>query len=266
MIEQRLSIHGMGAITDGYADIGELAKIADPPPHIRAMIEQAQTMDPAKVESQDMLAQLALRSVHQAWTMAPMAHVNTERVGLILSVPGAPSIRPPLISKACSTPAAGSPRRAISPAAFTPARPASSRLNMASRVRARRWLLTRIRRAAGALSRGLGAGVAIPRRRPVRPRRDRLGRSMLRGGGGSGAARIGALAPACLRSLCQRRTRARGGRGDRGPRRNRRLGNIAPARPSSHAACHPTGKPFPMDAAVSFLESLMRHPSVLTPR
>jgi hypothetical protein len=74
MTNRRLGILGAGVVTESITHIRELA------PHSPATT----LIDPAALAPHDALSQLGLSAVHQAWTMAGMKDVSSERVGLLV--------------------------------------------------------------------------------------------------------------------------------------------------------------------------------------
>ena len=118
-----LAVHGVGVVTDGYGDVGELAaRMGDAPtatPHTKHAFDtevvaralggagdcdatkvpslrqkhgtrpfpEYGILDPSAVAQHDALAQLGLRAGHQAWTMAGLGGgggVAGERIGLLV--------------------------------------------------------------------------------------------------------------------------------------------------------------------------------------
>jgi len=73
----------MGVVTDAYADVHALAKTITPifaaSPWLAAL-ERATTLDPAAVEQHDALTQLAIRAAHQALSMAGRVNVPPGRI------------------------------------------------------------------------------------------------------------------------------------------------------------------------------------------
>ncbi len=73
-----LNISGMGIVTDTIRHVNELI------PSSQKNLAPAEQLDPATVSNQDALTQLALRAIHQAWTMASLATIDGERIALIV--------------------------------------------------------------------------------------------------------------------------------------------------------------------------------------
>ncbi|HUO07604.1 MAG TPA: beta-ketoacyl synthase chain length factor [Phycisphaerae bacterium] len=77
----RLDIHGVGLVTDRYGSVHEVAGSAGGEPG--DLLRCATVLEESAVASHDVLAQLAIRAIHQAHSMARLEEISGEEIGLL---------------------------------------------------------------------------------------------------------------------------------------------------------------------------------------
>jgi hypothetical protein len=81
-IDRKLSLHGIGLVTDQYDSLTAFAHSL-PRKNSPATTITPDLLDPSTIAQHDTLTQLALRAAHQAYSASNLAAIPAERIGLL---------------------------------------------------------------------------------------------------------------------------------------------------------------------------------------